>query len=313
MEKVNNEEEDYLDDYPHCPICLDIYGINLQDIKAPKIIDCGDSICKECLQDLIRRKNKNCPICKKEIINNENIDKYITNKQLVQLVNSFFNLPKTEAEKQEGSKKPKEYKIITLGSTGVGKTSVFLRLIKETFQDDLQTTINLKIYDDYYIKYKKKKYKLNFYDTSGSERYNAFTRNYLRNSDGIIFVYDITNKKTFDDLESWYNMYQEEKKEVIGILIGNKCDKQRIVNYKDAEKFAKKYNLKYMETSARLDKGIKKALIYLLDHIIESKAIYTRIDSIETNDNFHLDSKTLKEEKEESIWKKICKKLSFKK
>ena len=54
MEKVNNEEEDY----PHCPIYFHIYGINLHDIKAPKILECGYSLCKECLQDLIKRENK---------------------------------------------------------------------------------------------------------------------------------------------------------------------------------------------------------------------------------------------------------------
>ena len=58
-----------------------------------------------------------------------------------------------------------------------------------------------------------------------------------------------------------------------------------------------------METSAKLDKGIKKALVYLLDQIIESKALYNSISSIETNDQFHLNSKTLKEER---FWKKFC-------
>ena len=62
MEKVNNVKEDYLEDYTHCPIYLDIYGINWQDIKAPKILESGDSLCKECLQDLIKRENKLCPI-----------------------------------------------------------------------------------------------------------------------------------------------------------------------------------------------------------------------------------------------------------
>ena len=241
MEKVNNEEEDYLDDYPHCPICLDIYGINLQDIKAPKIIDCGDSICKECLQDLIRRKNKNCPICKKEIINNENIDKYITNKQLVQLVNSFFNLPKTEVENEEENKKPIKYRIITLGNSEVGKPSIFQRLSKDIFQENgLGPTINLEISDPYYIKYKKK-YKLYFYDRAGSEKFQTVKRNYLRNSDGIIFVYDITDKKSLDALESWYKKYQEEKKEIISLFIGNKSDKEHKVSYENAEKFAKQY------------------------------------------------------------------------
>ena len=293
--------------YPECPICLDIYGINLQDIKAPKILECGDSLCKECLQDLIKRKVELCPICKEKKINNENIDKYITNKQLTQLVNSFFNLPKSEVENQEGNNKSNEYKIITLGNSGVGKTSIFQRLSKDKFEENgLTPTISLNISQPYYIKYKKKKYKLFFYDTAGSEKFQTITRNYLRNSDGIIFVYDITDKKSFDDLESWYKIYHEEKEEVIGLLIGNKCDKERKVSYEEAEKFAKKYKLKYMETSAKLDKGIKKALVYLLDQIIESKVIYNSINSIEINNKFNLDSKILKEESTQENFCQKC-------
>ena len=103
MENVNNEEEDY----PECPICLDIYGNNLEHIKAPKVLQCGDTFCKECLEDLIKRENEeifNCPMCKVRIMRNQNIDNYITNKQIIKLVNSYFNLPNIEVENQAGKK-----------------------------------------------------------------------------------------------------------------------------------------------------------------------------------------------------------------
>ncbi len=102
-------------------------------------------------------------------------------------------------------------------------------------------------------------------------------------------------------------MYQEEKKKKLVFLIGNKGDEERKISYEDAEKFAKQFKLKYIETSAKLDKGIKKALIYLLDQIIESMTLYNSISSVETNDKFLLDSKTFKEE---SFWEKFCKKYS---
>ena len=95
------------------------------------------------------------------------------------------------------------------------------------------------------------------------------TKSYLRNSDGVLFVYDISNKDSFNALETWYNLYKEENENVVGILIGNKSDTKHAVNKEEAKKFAKDHGLKkYLETSAKLDKNIKKAIAFLLDQII---------------------------------------------
>ena len=83
------------------------------------------------------------------------------------------------------------------------------------------------------------------------------TKSYLRNSDGVLFVYDISNKDSFNALETWYNLYKEENENVVGILIGNKSDNKHAVNKEEAKKFAKVHGLKkYLETSAKLDKNI---------------------------------------------------------
>ena len=306
MENVNNEEEDY----PECPICLDIYGNNLEHIKAPKVLQCGDTFCKECLEDLIKRENEeifNCPMCKVRIMRNQNIDNYITNKQIIKLVNSYFNLPKIEVENKAGSKKPISFRIITLGNSGVGKTSIFHRLSNDKFQENYGPTIGLDISKPYYIKYKKQKYKLFFYDTGGQEKNINITKNYLKLSDGILFVYDVSDEKSFYDLETWYNLYKNEKENVIGLLIGNKCDAVRKVKYEEAKKFAEHHGLVYIETSAKLDKGVKKALACLLNEIIESKANYVSISPEETNDKFQLDPQKLEEE---SFCSRFCKKLN---
>ena len=306
MENTKNEE----DECPECPICLDIYGNNLEHIKVPKILDCGDSLCKECLEGIIKKEDEEifyCPKCKEKIMKKQNIDSYITNKQLYKLVDSYFNLPKIEVENQEGNIKPISYNIITLGNSAVGKTSLFSRLSTNKFQESYQPTIGLEISNPYYIKYKKQKYKLFFYDTNGQEKFRNIPNNYLKHSDGILFVYDVSDEKSFNDLEIWYDLYKKEKEKVNGLLIGNKCDCARKVKYEEAKQFADSHGLAYIETSAKLDKGVKKALALLLEEIIESKALYNSIDSIKTNDKFQLDPKKLEKE---SFCKRFCKKVN---
>ena len=146
------------DEYPECPICLDIYGITNDHIRAPKILDCGDSLCKECLERIIKKSNEVflCPICKKRIRKNEKIDEYITNKQLISLVNSFFNLPKIDKANEEVNQKgPITYKIISLGNSQVGKTCIFRRFVDDEFNQLVQPTVSLFTFKPYYVKCQK--------------------------------------------------------------------------------------------------------------------------------------------------------------
>ena len=253
-----------------CPICSDIFGNDSDHIKAPKILKCGDNVCKECLEQIINNKEEEffiCPICKKNIKKEQNVDEYITNNVLFKAVNDNFNIPKNEINPEE---KLTSYTVISLGNTNVGKTSIFKRLSENIFSENCKSTIGMDTYT-YFIKYKNKKYILNLNDPPGSEKYRAITKNFLRNKDGVLFVFDISNKESFDDLESWYNLYKEENGDVVGVLIGNKCDCQREVEEKDAKKFAEDHDLRYFETSAKLDKMVKKVIAYLLEEIINYK------------------------------------------
>ena len=303
-------EEDF-----ECPICLDIYGISQSHIKAPKVLDCGDSICKECLEEIIKRSNEEfflCPLCKEKTIKKENVDKYIPNKNLIKIINACYNISNKEIETQ-GDDKPTQYNIISLGNSAVGKTSIFQRLSKDIFSENSSTTLGCDTYT-YNIKYKNKKYKLTLKDPSGQERYKSLTKNFLRNTDGVLFIYDISNQDSFNGLKIWYEFYKEENKEVVGLLIGNKCDWERKVNIEDAKKFAEEHGLKYLETSAKLDKNLRKAITCLLRKIIESKENIETEENIETNDGmnrresyFSLSSQdAVSSVKSKSLQKKKC-------
>ena len=141
------------------------------------------------------------------------------------------------------------------------------------------------------------------------EKTSSITKNYLRHSDGVLFVYDISNRDSFEDLNKWYYLYKEEKIEVVGLLIGNKCDKERQVDHNEVKNFADKNKLEYFETSAKLDKNIKKAIVSLLDKIINSHALYHSYSTESDKDEgFKIEPTQLKKE---SWCKKFCRKLNF--
>ena len=270
-----------MEEYPECPKCLDIFGNNPNHIRSPKILKCGDSICKECLEEILKNSKEEsflCPKCNENEKKEQNIDDYVTNKLIIKIINDCFNLQNEEVEVEEEYKITK-YNVIFLGDTNVGKTSIFTRLSKEMFSERHTTTIGCDT-TSYYIKYKNNKYELIFRDTSGQERYKSITRNFLRNTDGVLFIYDISDKKSFDGLESWLDLYKEVNEKVIGVLIGNKNDCKRKVNEEEAKKFVEDHGLKkYFETSAKLDKNIKKAIACLLEEMIKSKKFENNLSS----------------------------------
>ena len=305
-------------DLPECPNCLDIYGNKQDHIKAPKVLSCGDSVCKECLFELIKNNITDffeCPRCKKQIEKKEKIDEYIPNNDLIRLISSSFRIHESEIEKEEGTKIC-SYNIISLGDSAVGKTCIFQRLLNEEFREDYKPTLGGINYNiPYYMKFKKQKYKLLFWDTGGQEKFHSLTKNYFRKVDGVLFVFDLSDIKSFYNLTSWIELYELERvdEKMVGVLIGNKCDKNRQVNIDEAKKFAEDHGLKYFETSAKLDKKIKKAIVSLLESIIESKSqnnISNKIDSLNVDNNERFELNPEMHQENEKLWNRICRLLN---
>jgi len=270
---------------PECEVCQEIYESNEGHSKAPLFLSCGHTICKECLQRLINESEGEefiCPIpkCKNKQQKKRKIEDYNTNKYVIDIINEIFDIPKPEEDCET-------YKIITLGDCEVGKTSIIERIINKKFVDKYQCTIGLG-YFHYYLKYKGKKYILTLIDTNGTEKFKSVSQNYLNDSDGVLFIYDINNKDSFDSLKYWIEFYQLKKKEINGMIIGNKNDLQRQVDLKEASNFAKNYNLPYCEISCKLDKNMKKMIISLLINIIGDKDYESISDS--SKNNFEIDN-----------------------
>jgi len=111
-------------------------------------------------------------------------------------------------------------------------------------------------------------------DTAGQEKFYAITRNYYRNSDGIILCFDITDELTFNCLDTWFKkLYENNIKDVELILVGTKCDieKKRQVNKNIALQFANELKIDYLEVSSKTGYNINEIFLKLLNNINKNK------------------------------------------
>jgi len=180
-------------------------------------------------------------------------------------------------------------KIMILGNTSVGKTSFIIKYTENTFQEVYLSTIGI----DYKIKkltYNEQKYNLYIYDTTGEERFRSLSFNLIKFTEGVILMYDITNKSSFKSIPEWIESALEHKGENYPIIIiGNKIDleEKRKITTEEGENLAKKYGLDFFEISNKEDINIKEAIFTLFKKVliyIEQKDIKGN-SSILSSDN----------------------------
>ena len=120
---------------------------------------------------------------------------------------------------------------------------------------------------------KGKKVKLQIWDTAGQERFKTILASYFRGANGILLIYDITDRESFESLTHWLNEIEKNANKNIKILlIGNNCDleEQRQVSYQEGKDFALKNNMNFLEVSVKDDINIKEAFELLIEEIINS-------------------------------------------
>lgn len=166
-------------------------------------------------------------------------------------------------------------KIVLLGNVSVGKTCILLRFSENVFIEEYQTTIGLNYKVKQMQLHNKQTIKVQIWDTSGQERFLSLTKNFLKGSNGVVIVYDITEKKTFEDLEQWIESIKEniDIDTLPIVLVGNKLDleSQRQVSKEQAEQFAKNEKFKYFETSSKNNIGIEETFQYLAEEMYRIK------------------------------------------
>ena len=153
-----------------------------------------------------------------------------------------------------------------LGDSTVGKTAICNSFMNIEFNPDTLTTIG---HDKLEKKYKLsdgKEMKILLLDTAGEERFKAIATKALKAVHGVIVVFDVTIPKTFDNVNEWLQKIKDDLSDPNVVIFGNKIDKEdRKISREDAEKFAKSLNLKYFETSAKLNQGIDEGFDYIIN------------------------------------------------
>ena len=188
------------------------------------------------------------------------------------------------------------FKILFLGSIGVGKTSIINRYIKDIFINEQKSTIGID-YKTKTVIYNSKKIKLKIFDTSGQERFRTLTKNYYQNAHGIILVFDLKRVETFDELTYWMDEINKNcDKDKIGmILIGNKKDgdlNEIKIKNEQINQIAKLYNFSYIETSAVTNQNIKECFDLMVKILYEKNII-----SKTKNNNGEINQENMKNKK----------------
>ena len=152
------------------------------------------------------------------------------------------------------------FKILLVGNSNVGKSSLFLRFVDEIWKENFVPTIGVdfKIKS---IKIDNKTIKLQIWDTAGQERFRSILSSYYKGANGILLLYDITNVNSFKNLSNWLiDIEKNSSKDVKKILIGNKCDlnELRKIPINKGKEFADTYNMKFIETSAKNNVNINE-------------------------------------------------------
>lgn len=200
------------------------------------------------------------------------------------------------------------FKYIIIGEPSVGKSAILLKFTDDKFLERYDMTIGVE-YGAKYINVDNKKIKIQIWDTAGQEMFKSISRSYYRSTAVALLVYDITNRKTFENLEKWLEEIREfTGSDIVIVLVGNKIDllEERQVSYEEGDKFAKKYDLIFLETSAKSSSNISE-VFYL-----PAEKIYNNL--MDEQYDLRLDSTGIKvgiKELEIELDKNICDKDNF--
>jgi Ras-related protein Rab-8A len=152
-----------------------------------------------------------------------------------------------------------QIKLLMIGDSGVGKTCLLLRYANDSFSPTFITTIGI----DFKIKnieIDDKRVKLQIWDTAGQERFRTITTSYFRGAQGIVLVYDVTDRRSFESIRNWISQIQQHADvHVNKILVGNKCDMldEKVVSTEEGKRLAEEFGMEFWETSAKNDINVE--------------------------------------------------------
>lgn len=175
-------------------------------------------------------------------------------------------------------------KLIVVGDSGTGKSSLLHRFVEDTFYEDQTQTIGVE-FGSKIVEIGGRMVKLQIWDTAGQERYKSVTRSYYRGAMGCLIVYDVTKRSSYESISRWLvDVRQLAGEDVVVMLIGNKSDlanaNSRAVTHNEVALFAQENNLLHFETSAATGEFVSDAFL---------KVARTSLESVEPGEGMGID------------------------
>jgi len=219
------------------------------------------------------------------------------NKNLMKLpINLFVEKISISDDAKTLIKAEGTFNIILVGDSGVGKSNLFSRYFLNEFNLEFISTIGLDKQMKL-IKYKNHLYRISISDTAGQERFRALPLKYYQNADGALLLFDITNKDSYDHINSWMQDLQKNSKSKVHkiYLIGNKIDlPERKISQEQGQTLADSYGLKYYEMSCKSNINVNEVVSRLVVECLNDLIA-------ESENGFQLNKK--KEKKKEKNFK----------
>jgi small GTP-binding protein len=161
-------------------------------------------------------------------------------------------------------------KLLTLGDSGVGKTNFIFRFIENQFTETHVSTIGFDFKSQILTLPNKKVIKLQIWDTAGQERYMSVNKNLFLRVQGILLIYDISNRESFEHITNWISNIRELCANIPIILIGNKTDLDdiRVVATSEGQQIANEHNLEFLETSSKTGINVREAFINISEKVL---------------------------------------------
>ncbi|CAH1788841.1 unnamed protein product [Owenia fusiformis] len=164
-----------------------------------------------------------------------------------------------------------EAKVVVLGTQGVGKTSVVLRYVGNSFNRAVSPTIGASFFTCKVL-LDSCRVKLQVWDTAGQERFRSMAPMYYRNANAALLVYDITSAASFEDVKSWVSELKKNiDTAIVMCMLANKCDlnNERQVPKEEGQEYAASIGALFLETSAISNEGIRPAFLEVAKELLK--------------------------------------------
>ncbi|KAL0234992.1 hypothetical protein GEMRC1_001574 [Eukaryota sp. GEM-RC1] len=175
--------------------------------------------------------------------------------------------------------------LLLIGDSGVGKTSLLHTFLNGEFPANTVSTIGIN-YMSRVVSVRDKSITLRLFDTGGQERFRSITLSSFRQAQAVIFVFDVTNRSSFESMSSWIQEAQSHCPENFqALIVGNKTDltAQRVISTTQAEEFAVLKKMPYFDTSAKLNDSVVEVFETIADLCVSAQ-----VESCDSDETLNL-------------------------